>query len=155
MVLEAVLEDLGYLLDSSVPSRRLSVGLQRNVPRQFFAPAGVYKPSRLDISREGDCSILEVPPSSFFVPFNMSAIRAFGLSKLKWVANMASRSAGFLNFYIHPVEVSDPSGLKPRPHEPKRYREGLGPENIDVLEELVDWVRDEAYQCARLCEHLG
>lgn len=150
----AVISELGYVLDSSVPSRRLSLGLQKKVPRQFFAPLGTYRPDVANIAVRGDAAVLEVPPSSWFLPFNMSAVRALGLGKLKWVARMATRKSGFLNFYVHPVEVTNPSLLAARPHEPKRYREGLGPQNMALLEELVAWVGTEGYRPAVLSEHI-
>ena len=137
-----VLEDLGYRLDSSIPSRRLGLGCLKT-PSQFFAPPTIYHPDRKNINLRGDHSLVEVPPSSWGVPINMSAIRTFGFRMVRWFAKRAIRRSGYLNFYVHPVEVTDPRHLKPRTHQPKRYQENLGPQNLDLLRELVAWVRSE------------
>lgn len=137
-----VLEDLGYRLDSSVPSRRVGLGYLKT-PSRFFAPLTSYHPDRKNISVRGDCPLVEVPPSSWGMPVNMSAIRTFGFRTVRWFAKRAIRRSGYLNFYIHPVEVTNPRYLKFPLNGPKRYQEGIGPQNLDLLQELVDWVRAE------------
>ena len=80
-----VLEELDYQIDSSVPSHRCDLGRgQVNSPRYYFASLSPYHPNPQKISAVGDSSVLEVAPSAFFIPMNMSALRNLGRRAVNW-----------------------------------------------------------------------
>lgn len=64
------LEKLQYLYDSSVLSRTPFMRPQAYKKWRFlFAPTRPYFPSRTNIARHGDSAIVELPVSTFFLPF--------------------------------------------------------------------------------------
>jgi len=65
-----VLEELGYVYDSSVLPRTPFMRPEtRKKWRQMKAPNHPYYPSRTDITKKGDCKVLELPTSTFVLPF--------------------------------------------------------------------------------------
>ena len=147
-----VLEEAGYRLDSSVPARRLAGHLK--YAKYFGAPLEPYYPARDHLGRRGDSPILEVPPSSFGVPLNMSALRTLGFGPVTWATRRVMRRSAALVFYSHPSEFVPASDQYVGPNEPKRYREGLGPQNIAVLQKYIRYILDLGYRPTLLSEHL-
>ena len=148
-----VLAEAGYRLDSSVPARRY--GGQCRSFKYFWAPLTPYHPSRTHLGRRGDSPILEVAPSCFAcVPINMSGLRVFGMRPLAWATRRLARRTPVLIFYCHPCEFVPADKQYVSPNDPKRYRQGLGPQNFAVLERYVRYVLDLGYRPARLSEEL-
>lgn len=141
-----VLEELNYKYDSSVPARRLTVGYsQLNSRRNFFAPRDPYHPSPNCIALPGNSQILEIPPSTFVIPINMSALRVLGLKVVKWAVRRILKRSSTLVFYSHPAEFVLPEGQSLPSSNPKRHLEGLGPANFKLLAEFVDYVINLGY----------
>jgi peptidoglycan/xylan/chitin deacetylase (PgdA/CDA1 family) len=66
----AALEQLEYEYDSSVLPQTPFMRPQAYKKWRFlFAPASPYYPSRRSITRPGNCTVLELPVSTFFLPF--------------------------------------------------------------------------------------
>jgi peptidoglycan/xylan/chitin deacetylase (PgdA/CDA1 family) len=140
-----VLLKLRYTLDSSVPARRLLGFKQITDPGYFGAPLRPYYPSTQNLRLDGGNTILEVPPSAFLVPLNMSALRVLGLKCLMLAAHRVARQSPVLVFYAHPVEFELPEKQEISSSEPARYRRGLGPQNIDLLARFVDSLLSRGY----------
>ncbi|MGQ0639629.1 MAG: polysaccharide deacetylase family protein [Gemmatimonadaceae bacterium] len=148
-----VLSELEYRVDSSVPSHRFDLGYGRiDSPRYYRAPLHPYHPDPSDLSREGTSKVLEVPPSAFFVPLNMSALRAFGLRPLQWAVRRVMTRSHALTFYCHPLEFELAERQAAVANTPARYRRGLGPQNIALLEKLIDYVLSCGFTSAFLSE---
>ena len=76
-----VLEEEGYLYDSSVPARRFDMGFGRvHYLRYFWAPTEPYRPCSTDLSRPGESVITEEPPSALLFPINLASLRVFVLT---------------------------------------------------------------------------
>jgi len=153
-----VLEEMHYRLDSSVPSRRCDLGYgQVSHPRYYWAPLRPYHPCPHDLASEGSSPILEVPPSAFWIPMNMSALRLFGLGPLKWAVEHIATRSPLLVFYAHPVEFEYYENQTMPAGQPARYRNGLGPHNFDLLEQFIEHLASGGYvsvtmsQGARQC----
>jgi hypothetical protein len=96
-----VLEELDYLYDSSVlpktPFMRPEI---RKKLRFLKAPNHPYYPSRTDITKRGNCRVLELPCSTFFLPFMSSlTIRSNGMSDL--LARILAHRKWPIIYYLH------------------------------------------------------
>jgi peptidoglycan-N-acetylglucosamine deacetylase len=148
-----VLEDLSYTHDSSVPARRhdFRMGVV-NYTRYFRAPMNPYHPAKDDLGTAGLSPIVEVPPSAFFVPLNMSVLRNYGFMPVKWaLARIAGRSRTIV-FYVHPSEFVEPSRMELSENESPRYLKNMGKEQLGLLEQFVDLVMQRGYQPARISQ---
>jgi peptidoglycan/xylan/chitin deacetylase (PgdA/CDA1 family) len=144
-----VLEELGYQYDSSVPVRRLTTGYSRRNSFTFFrGPLGPYRPSRDDLGKRGASPILEVPPSTYIIPVNMSALRVLGLSRVLWAVRRLSTRCPTLVFYSHPAEFVPVEAQVIPSDVPGRFRRAMGPENFGVLAQFVEYVRQLGYRPA-------
>jgi hypothetical protein len=143
-----VLEEEGIAMDSSVPAMR-AAGRIRSL-RYLMAPTTPYYPSFKNLARRGDSKVLEVAPSAFFVPINLSALRFIGLRKMKMVVRMYSMISRYLLFYGHPAEYMDPSKLDFGRKPVKRHIEGVGPQVFDLTKKFVDFVVGLGYEPSRL-----
>ena len=148
-----LLEELGYQYDSSIPARRFSVTYGKfNPPAYYFAPLHPYRPDRQRLDRKGDHNVIEVAPSAFFVPLNMSALRVFGPRVVRWTVDRLQSRTDTLVFFSHPSEFV-PAHLQTLPSDnPKRHLEGIGPQNFDLLAGFVEDVLRRGYVPARLCD---
>jgi hypothetical protein len=76
-----VIEELGYVTDSSVCSQRMDLISSNMFNKDWlFAPRLPYHPSAQNPFRRGKRSILVVPISALLVPFISSVLYVFGLS---------------------------------------------------------------------------
>jgi peptidoglycan-N-acetylglucosamine deacetylase len=147
------LEDCGYRYDSSVPARRFDFGIgQVSSPRYFRAPVVAYHPARGDLACQGDSPVVEVPPSAFFLPANMSSLRVLGLGAVRWMMRRVRAATPLLVSYVHPVEFELAANLEMPEGVPRRYRSGLGPKNLVLLEALIDYANELGYQSATISE---
>lgn len=140
----AVLEELDYRYDSSVPARRYDAGFGRlkHQLRYFLAPRTPYHPSRCHLGKRGESDIVEVPPSTYLLPMNMASLRLFGARALSWAAGRLLKKCGLLVFYVHPAEFVDYEKLSMPRNTPRRHREGVGPENFELLRAFLSNVLD-------------
>lgn len=141
-----VLEEMGFLFDSSVPARRFDFGVGHiNQFRYFFSPLEPYHPSSAHFGRRGNSSILEVPPSAYVVPLNMSALRILGLGALKQVVRLVEKRSPILVFYSHPLEFISQNQLPSVDKEPFLFRKNIGPDNFALLEKLLSFIINRGY----------
>lgn len=144
-----VLEELEYAYDSSVPARRITTGYsRRNSWRYFSAPLDAYRPSRDNFGRKGSSRIVELPPATFFVPINMSALRTLGLPLVLWAVRRLAKRSPLLVFYSHPAEFVDVSKQSIRADVPKRFRSKMGPQNLALLDAFVSYVKSLGFVAA-------
>ncbi len=137
----------GYRIDSSVPSRRFTLGYgRRNSWSQYWAPREPYYPSASNVGRPGGGPILEIPTSSYILPMNMSALRVLGMRALMWSARRLRACCSTLVFYAHPAEFVAASLMDLPSSEPRRHREGIGPGNFALLGQFVKAVRSLGYE---------
>ncbi len=142
-----VLHDLGYRFDSSVPARRFTVTYgAMNSPRYYWAPLGPYHPDPTALQRRGDSSILEVPPSAWFLPLNMSALRVFGAAAIRWTVRRLRTRTPVLVFFVHPSEFVVAEKQTLTGDNPRRHLEGIGPQNFATLGKFVDDVLALGYR---------
>ncbi len=142
----SVLEEIGFLFDSSVPARRFDFWRgQVNQLRYFRSSLNPYHPSSLHFGRKGSSSILEVPPSAYLIPLNMSALRRLGFWALKQVVKQLEKRSSILVFYCHPSEFINPNQLSLPPEESSRFRKNTGPDNFSLLERFISFVMKREY----------
>ena len=148
-----VLEEQGYRIDSSVPARRFDAGLGMiNGLGYFRAPLHPYHPNPRHLGRRGDSSILEVPPSSFIFPANLTALRLLGPSLPLWAARRLFNRGYPLNFYCHPWEFVSPDRQEFPSGFPKRHQRSVGIENVELLRRFIDRVLAWGYTPATISE---
>lgn len=144
------LEHEGYKLDSSVPARRL-LGRIRSL-KYLSAPLNPYHPSANDLGRRGTSSILEVPPTAFFMPINLSSLRMFGLRNLKPIIRLARRVSDVLVFYGHPAEYLDLKELSFDGPVAQRHAKGIGRQNYELTRNFIDYIYSLGYEPGRLSD---
>jgi len=152
-----VLVENGYSLDSSVPARRFDFFYgQCNYVRYFRSPLTPYHPSPKHLGKRGDSPLLEVAPSAYgCIPINMSALRVFGFGPVAWAIKRLAKITPTLVFYSHPAEFVRVDQQDIPATDPKRYREGLGPQNLAIVEKLIDFVYDLGYEPALMSEEIS
>jgi hypothetical protein len=135
------LENQGYAIDSSVTSRRFDFGMGvSNSIGAFFAPTKPYHPSKSNIHKRGDSSVLEVPISAFFAPLTMSALRKLGLGVVKRIFHGSRRSFDPIVFYLHPWEVMDVDEIELWEGLPRRHMKNRGDAALRSLESFFDYI---------------
>ncbi|PWT75358.1 MAG: hypothetical protein C5B60_05440 [Chloroflexi bacterium] len=136
-----VLEEEGYLYDSSVPSRRFDFGFGRvHYLKYFSAPSEPYRPSGTDLSAVGESSITEVPPSACLFPINLASLRVLGLPILGKMIDWIGRHSRHLVFYCHPSEFVRPKDQQFPKSMSKWNQMGMGPENLSLIEALLEFL---------------
>lgn len=113
------LKEAGFLFDSSVAPQRLDMFMSlgsKNKLQWLGAPRTPYETAIDNLARRGNSGIVEVPVSSFGVPYIGTAMRvAPYLSRL--IRNLiyceTKDSEKVVNFLIHPIELI----LEPDLHE--------------------------------------
>lgn len=134
-----VLEEEGYLYDSSVPARRFDLGFGRvHYLRYFWAPSEPYRPCETDLSRPGQSAITEVPPSACLFPINLATLRVLGLPIMGKMIDWTSRASRQVVFYCHPSEFVYASEQRFPKTMSKWNRMGMRPGNLALVEDLLD-----------------
>jgi hypothetical protein len=148
-----LLEGLGYTVDSSIPARRFDglLGMVNHVD-QFRASLDPYHPDRRNPVKRGDSPILEIPPSAFIIPLNMSTLRFVGLSGTLWLTRAVARRSCILNFYCHPWEFVDPGALEFPPGVPSRHTRAVGPHWLPALGGFVRATQAMGYRSQTAAE---
>jgi hypothetical protein len=83
---------------------------------------------------------------------NMSSLRVLGPKAVKWAVRRIAAASPILVFYVHPAEFEVPENQTIPSSNPKRFLEGLGPHNFELVRELVRYARSLGYEPARLSE---
>lgn len=146
-----VLEEEGYLYDSSVPARRFDLGFGRvHYLKYFGAPRAPYRPSETDLGRPGTSAITEVPPSACLFPINLATLRVLGLPLFGKMISWISRTSADLVFYCHPSEfVYAREQVFPRSMS-KWNRMGMGPGNLPLVEDLLEHLFERHFVAAHI-----
>lgn len=148
-----ILEGLGYTIDSSIPARRFD-GLMGMVNHLefFWASLDPYHPDPDHPGRRGSSPLLEVPPSAYVLPINMSTLRMVGLRGSLGLVRFISRRASVLNFYCHPWEFVPAARLTFPPGVPARHRTALGPQWLSTLKAFLHSVMSLGYRPCTVSE---
>jgi len=147
------LEAEGYRYDSSIPARRFDMGLGRvHYMKYFWAPLEPYQPSPHDLAQSGDSRIIEIAPSSCLFPLNLALLRTLRLSVLQRMIRWVERRSRHLVFYCHPFEFVR-ARHQQFPRSMSKWNQfGMSPENLVLLEQLLEHVIQRGLQPARLTE---
>ncbi len=152
MTFEA-LEAEGYQYDSSIPARRFDMGFGRvHYLTYFWAPLEPYRPSRHDLTEPGGKNIVEIAPSSCLLPINLATLRTLGLPILRRMIRWIGRRSRHLVFYCHPSEFVDARAQQFPRSMSKWNQRGMRPENLFLLEQLLEHVIQSGFQPARMTE---
>ncbi|HEU4503826.1 MAG TPA: polysaccharide deacetylase family protein [Nitrospira sp.] len=144
-----VLEEEGYLYDSSVPARRFDLGFGRvHYLRYFWAPSDPYRPCETDLSRPGQSAITEVPPSACLFPINLATLRVLGLPIMGKMIDWTSRASRQVVFYCHPSEFVYASEQRFPKTMSKWNRMGMRPGNLALVEDLLDHLFEQHFVAA-------
>lgn len=109
---EALLET-GFLIDSSVASQRIDMFLSFGVKHKlnwFRAPRRIYFTKTDDIFSKGDSNLLEIPVSSFLLPYigTFMRISPLMINSIRSLLDVESKLTGrHINFLTHPNEFID------------------------------------------------
>jgi hypothetical protein len=146
-----VLEEEGYLYDSSVPARRFDLGFGRvHYLKYFWAPTTPYRLCETDLGRPGVSAITEVPPSACLLPINLATLRVLGLPIVGMLIAWISRGSGQVVFYCHPSEfVYAKDQQFPRTMS-KWNRMGMRPANLGLVEALLDHLFERHFVAAQI-----
>jgi hypothetical protein len=133
-----VLEEEGYLYDSSVPARRFDLGFGRvHYLKYFWAPAEPYRPSETHLGKTGISAITEVPPSACLFPINMATLRVLGFHVFRKMIAWVARESPHLVFYCHPSEFVHAKDQSFPRSMSKWNQRGMGPHNLSLVEGLL------------------
>lgn len=103
-----ILENLGYIADSSISSQRFDLASSNMNPKLLFAPRMPYHPKESDAFRKGSMKLWEIPISAIVLPFISGTLSIFGLGFMKrffGVLYRESLSSGKPIVYLmHPTE---------------------------------------------------
>jgi peptidoglycan/xylan/chitin deacetylase (PgdA/CDA1 family) len=139
-----VLEGLGYECDSSVHSMRFDFGMGvSNNLRGFFAPRKPYHPADDDLFKEGDSEVLEVPISAFVVPLTLTAVRTFGVDRIKYAFGLSRYFFDPIVFYLHPWEVMETDEIQLWDGLPKRHRINRGEKALSDLRSFLGLIENK------------
>lgn len=147
------LEAEGYRYDSSIPARRFDMGLGRvHYTKYFWAPLEPYHPLPHDLAQAGGCSIIEIAPSSCLFPLNLALLRTLRLPLLQRMIHWVERRSRHLVFYCHPFEFVRPAHQHFPQSMSKWNQWGMRPENLVLLEQLLEHIIQRGFQPARMTE---
>ena len=136
-----VLEEEGYLYDSSVPAGRFDFGFGRvHYLKYFFAPSEPYRPCGTDLGTIGTSSVTEVPPSACLFPINLATLRVLRLPLVGKMIDWIGRHSQHLVFYCHPSEFVRAKDQSFPKSMSKWNRMGMGPQNLPLIEALLDFL---------------
>lgn len=128
-----MLPELGYGIDSSIPAGRFD-GFVGNVNQREFRRHPLA-PSWMDGAN--GARILQIPPSAFGLPLNLTTIRLFGVRGARALTRAAARRTDVVTFYCHPWEFQDPSELTFPEDHPRRHLK-IGPKYIGKLRRYLE-----------------
>ncbi len=170
---QALLET-GYLIDSSVASQRFDMGLSRGGRNKlwwFVSPRKAYHTSTANIFKKGNSKLVEVPVSSFILPYAGTTMRIMPGSLLL-LRNFLKLENQLMNkpivFLIHPNELIDESMEETTINRrakniityymtdiarTKLKRKNLGASAVPLYEKHIAYFDKKNYQCITLKEY--
>jgi hypothetical protein len=105
-----VLEELDYLYDSSVLPRTPFMRPESHKKVRFLrAPNQPYYPSRNDIAKRGDCNVLELPCSTYFLPF-VSSLTLKSKFASTMLGKILTRRDRPIIYYLHSYDSTVTKG---------------------------------------------
>lgn len=147
------LEAEGYRYDSSIPARRFDMGFGRvHYVAYFCAPLEPYQPAHHNLAMFDECSIIEIAPSSCLFPINLALLRTLRLPTLLRMIRWIGRRSRHLVFYRHPFEFVRARHQQFPRSMSKRNKWGMCPENLILLEQLLEHVIRDGFLPARMTE---
>ena len=103
-----ILENLGYIADSSISSQRFDMVSSNTSPKLIFAPRCPYHPKDSDAYKKGSMKIWEIPISALVLPFISGTLSVFGLGFMKCFFNVlyreSLRTGKPIVYLMHPTE---------------------------------------------------
>ena len=146
-----VLEEEGYLYDSSVPARRFDLGFGRvHYLKYFWAPTEPYRPCQSDLGRPGASAITEVPPSACLFPINLATLRVLGLPVLRKMIAWVSGASRQVVFYCHPSEFVYAKDQQFPKSMSRWNRMGMRPGNLTLVEDLLEHLFERHFVAAHI-----
>jgi peptidoglycan/xylan/chitin deacetylase (PgdA/CDA1 family) len=146
-----VLEEEGYLYDSSVPARRFDLGFGRvHYLKYFWAPTGPYRPCQKDLGRRGASAITEVPPSACLFPINLATLRVLGLPVVRKMIAWVSGASRQIVFYCHPSEFVYAKDQQFPKSMSRWNRMGMRPGNLTLVEDLLEHLFERDFVAAHI-----
>jgi len=133
-----VLGELGYKIDSSIPSRRFDFGCGSvcNV-KHFLKPTMPFSVP----TPHGE--LFELPPSAFVLPFNMRLIRSFSEFFVNSFTTFLARVCTPLVFYMHPTELVCTKDMKMPINYAKGFFRDCGPHHFPALESFFEFISNQ------------
>ena len=103
-----ILENSGYIADSSISSQRFDLASSNTNPKLLLAPRCPYHPKESDAYRKGSLNIWEIPISAIVLPFISGTLSVFGLRFMKRFFDRlykeSQRTGKPIVYLIHPTE---------------------------------------------------
>jgi len=119
----AILENLNYSCDSSVPSKRFDFFLGRTTNLyNMICPSKPYYPSKGNIFTRGESKILEIPLSGLVFPLLGTTMRNFGFQLFTRLVDVAGSFSDVIVFDVHTWEFVEATDAKLR-HKRRRGRQ--------------------------------
>ena len=163
--------EAGFKYDSSVAPQRMDMFMSlgsKNKMQWFGAPRTPFRTNSGNLARKGDSPIIEVPVSSFVVPYIGTFMRisptlnALTRRLLYWETKNTSKP---INFLIHPNEVITEENLHTETQRRassyigyllsdvlrrKLKQKNLGKEALNLFEEEVKYWSNKKYKFRRI-----
>jgi len=160
------LQETGFRIDSSVAPQRLDMFMSlgsKNKLSWLQAPRMVYETSDTNLSRPGKSGILEVPVSSFMIPYIGTMMRISpSMNRLtRQLLYWETKNSGKpVNFLIHPNELIDEEDLNLKAERrssgyihylladvlrKKLKKRNLGYPAVDLFEKEIRFFKDRNY----------
>ena len=163
--------EAGFKYDSSVAPQRMDMFMSlgsKNKMQWFGAPRTPYRANPMNLARKGDSPIIEVPVSSFVVPYIGTfmrispALNALTRRLLFWETKNTAKP---INFLIHPNEVITEENLHIETQRRassyigyllsdvlrrKLKQKNLGKDALNLFEEEVNYWSKKNYEFRRI-----
>lgn len=165
----------GFKIDSSISPQRLDLFLSfgsMNKFQRIFSPRKPYYSKENNLAFKGKSDLIEVPLSSFILPFVGSTMRTFpGINK--WMRYLLLTESKVRNtpivFYLHPTEFIDENN-EPLTQIEKRTKnyikyimadvirhklktKNLGPHALSLYENQIDFFYKKQYEFVTIKEY--
>lgn len=141
-----ILKGLGYLIDSSIPSRRFdffngsinNLKFFRHSTLPLFLPNGIF----------------EISPSSFVFPLNMRFLKIFGINTLLLFIELCFLNKSTIVFYMHPSELVENRKILDYPLEKDYFYKGGGLYLLKKVQRFINLLNKNGYKSTTMNENL-
>lgn len=166
--------ETGYKIDSSVASQRFDMGLSRGSKNKlwwFVSPRKAYFTNEENIFQKGNSDLIEVPVSSFILPYAGTTMRIFPNSLLL-LRNFLKIENHFnkkpIVFLIHPNELIDESNEETTINRRAKgiishymtdivrttlKRKNLGEKSVPLYEQHIAYFKKRNFQCVTMKDY--